>query len=136
MCATCVEANTGTDEAYQRTDAVVIVDLQRRLERSSIHCSSDHWHTAALLYGQAFFVYIPYVVILLRQRNVLNLVFMVSQNVCFQHAIPKSFCVAVVVFASQSFVYLSHCFCFLGKVFLGASGALGKSTMNSGQGHR
>ena len=81
MCATCVEANSRTDEADERTDAVVIVDLQRRLERSSIHCSSDHRHAAALLYGQAFFVHLPYVVILLHARHVLNLVYAVAECV-------------------------------------------------------
>ena len=56
----------------QRTDRLVILDFQRRLERSSIHCSADHRHTASLLYGQPFFVDIPHVVIFFHERHALD----------------------------------------------------------------
>ena len=47
-----MEAHTRTDEADERSDAVVIVNLQRRLERSTINCNSDDRHAAALLNGE------------------------------------------------------------------------------------
>ena len=113
-----------------------MVDLQRRVERSTIDCSSDDRHAAALLYGQRFLVDIPHIAILLHERNVLDFVLMLSHNVCFQHAIPKSFSVPVVVWRRTESVYFPHCLRIKGEVFFGAGGASGKGTINSRQGHR